>query len=334
MSLTFRSVLLAALLIGASFAGSREAHAFVHIVRDGETLASIAEAVYGRIQYEKLLVAANSLDDQGGTRIVAGMRLEVPAVSYHRTTGKESWAELAERLLGSQHRSDVLAIANGTNPWLPPDAGAEVIVPYNLRLIAGRKDTLMGLTYKYLGDKKQAWVLDRYNALRGRKLRRGDVVLIPLTDLPLTPRGQAEARASAEAAGAEASGQVREVQAKVNAELPALLTDVRGGRYVDAIERGNRLLSAGELTRQQTATIHRHLLTAYAALGAIGLATSSCDRWRASDRSARLDPVLMSPKLIDACQRGRRRGSVSPASAAGSPAPRAPASAGASQATP
>jgi hypothetical protein len=45
-------------------------------------------------------------------------------------------------------------------------------------------------------------------------------------------------------------------------------------------------------------------LEAYAALDAPGLAAASCKEWRKLDPSARLDPVLMSPKLISACQRG------------------------------
>src|SRR5690606_25314605 len=60
--------------------------AFVHVVQPGDTLASLAEHIYGKIQHERLLVAANSLEVEGGIRIVAGMRLEVPALSYVRVS--------------------------------------------------------------------------------------------------------------------------------------------------------------------------------------------------------------------------------------------------------
>src|SRR6188474_3923544 len=76
------------------------ANAFTHVVVQGDTLASIAEKYYGKIQYEKFLVDANLLAVEGGSPIVKGMRLEVPAVG-HRTVKKgETWEQLASRLLG------------------------------------------------------------------------------------------------------------------------------------------------------------------------------------------------------------------------------------------
>jgi hypothetical protein len=297
--------LLAAALIGTVIAGlGADAHAFTHIVRKGDTLASIAEKLYGRIQHEKLLVAANSLDAEGGSPIVPGMRLEVPALSHRRVRKGETWAALAEELLGKPSRADVLAAANGTSPWLPPEDGAQIVVPYNLPVITGSADTIVTIAYKYLGDQNKAWVLDHYNGLKGKRLQRGDVVLVPLTDLGLTNEGRKAASEAAAFACSEGGGDTRHVQLKVSGELPALIADVRGGRYVDAIRRGNRFLASGTLTTPQIAAIHRQLLEAYVALDAAGMATASCGEWRKHDPSARLDPVMLSPKIVQACARG------------------------------
>src|SRR4029079_16811277 len=92
------------------------AGAFPHVVKRGETLAQIAERTYGKVEMEQLLVAANGLDSGGGIPIVPGLRLEVPALGYHRVTAGETWTGLAEDLLGDPTRSDVLAIANGSMP--------------------------------------------------------------------------------------------------------------------------------------------------------------------------------------------------------------------------
>jgi phage tail protein X len=280
-----------------------DSKAFTHIVHKGDTLASIAEKYYGRIQYEKILVAANALDAFGGSPIAPGMRLEVPAVSYRRIKAGETWAALAEELLGWSQRSDVLAIANGTNPWMYTQEGAQIVVPYNLRVIVSEQDTLVSLAYKFLGDRNKAWVLDRYNNLKGRKLRPGDAILIALTDLPLTAEGKRAASAAAGVICAEAAGGAREAQRRVESELPALIADVRSGRYVDAITRANRFLASGELTKAQLATIHRQLLEAYAALNATGLASGSCEAWRKHDPRAKIDADRLSPKLLAACQR-------------------------------
>jgi phage tail protein X len=301
--MTPRRLAVAAWALACVIAG--DARAFTYIVQKGDTLASIAERFYGRIQHEKVLVAANALDAHGGTPIVAGMRLEVPAVSHRRVRKGDSWTRLATELLGTPHRADVLAIANGTSPWLPPADGAEIAIPYNLPVVVGSGDTIITIAFKFMGDMNKAWVLDHYNGLKGRALARGEVVLVPITDLPLTPAGRSAAKAAAGALQSEAAGETRQGQRKVQLELPALLADVKNGRYVDAVARGTRFLSAASLARPQLATIHRQLLEAYAALDAPGLAAGACSEWRKHDPSAKVDPVLMSPKLVTACERAR-----------------------------
>lgn len=294
---------VAVLLVLASTALGRDAVAFPYVVQRGDTLASIAERFYGRIQHEKILVAANALDAQGGSPIVAGMRLEIPAVAHHKVVKGETWPKLAETWLGAPHRADVFAIANGTSPWLPPEDGAEIAIPYNLQVFVGAGDTIVTVAYEFMGDMNKAWVLDHYNGLKGRKLQRGDVVLVPLTDLALSEEGKRALKRASVLACSEGLGDQRAIQRKVAAELPALIADVRGGRYVDAVTRGNRFLSTGALTAPQLATVHRQLLEAYAALDAAGLAAQACKDWRALDERAALDPVMMSPKLIAACSR-------------------------------
>jgi LysM repeat protein len=283
---------------------SGQARAFTHVVQRGDTLASIAERVYGTIQHEKLLVTANALEAQGGTSIVPGMRLEVPALAHRRVKRGDTWPALATELLGSAHRADVLAAANGTSPWLTPEEGSEIVVPYNLRVIATPADTIVTIAYKYLGDRNKAWVLDHYNGLKGRQLQRGDVVLVPLLDLKLTPDGQRAARVAAGLSRSEGAGSTRETQLRVRDELPALVADIKSGRYIDAVTRGNRFLASGQLSKPTLARVHRQMLEAYVALGAMGLATAACSAWRKADPSARLDPVLTSPKIIAACARG------------------------------
>ncbi len=293
-----------------------EAAAFTHVVQKGDTLAGIAERYYGRIQYEQLLVAANLLDSQGGSPIRPGMRLEIPALGHRRVHKTDTWASLAQELLGQASRSDVLAIANGTNPWLPPPNGAEIVVPYNLTLIAAGDENIVQLAYRFLGDKNKAWVLDRYNDLRGRAIRRGDVLLIPLSDLPLTKEGKQAARAAAADTCSQGEGQTLDAQRRVQAELPALLSDVRSGRYVEAVRRGSQFLSSGELTEPQLAVIHRQLLESYAALEAHGLAALACAEWRKHDPKAMLDPARLSPKIIRACEAAK---AVAPPTDAGAP---------------
>lgn len=297
-----RWVVLASLV--STMTAALPALGFTHIVRQGETLASIAEDAYGRIEHEKILVAANALDAQGGSPIVPGMRLEIPAVSHHRITGGETWASLAKEYLGEAERSDVLAKANDTVPWVPPVDGQEIVIPYNLRYLVGHGETLITISQKFFGKKEKAWTLDRYNRRKGEPVQRGDVVLIPLTDLALTEAAKQNAAASEASLRTQAAGAAREAQRRVDAELPFLFGDVREGRYVEAVARGVRMLSLGELTNPQLAAIHKQLTESYVALGAQSLAMASCAAWREHDPDAETDDaVMLSPKIVAVCAR-------------------------------
>lgn len=285
--------------------------AFAHVVQPGETLASLATRFYGDPKLEGLLAAANGLDAEGGVSPVPGMRLEVPSPSYHRVTTGEAWPDLASRFLGSASRADVLARANDAVPWVPPERGEAIVVPYVLAVVATDADRLDTLAKRFWGDPNRAWELDLYNARKGAPLKRGELVLLPITKLPLTDEAKSEARAASGAAGADAGATVDDAAelafaaqaraAAAAAEMPALL---RSGRYAEAAVRASRALGdhSGLLAPKEEAPLLRALVEALVALDAREEATRACLAWRAVDKGARLDPVRTSPKVRAACQ--------------------------------
>ncbi len=183
-----------ALFVAGSLTLTRAAHAFTHLVLPGETLAQIASRVYGDPKLEYVLAGANALDVTGGSAIVPGMRLEIPAPAYHHVMQNETWYELALAWLGDTKRADALANANKAQSWVPPEEGREIVVPAVVAVIANDNDNDMTIASKYLGDVNKAWVVDAYNFRKTGPFRRGEVVLIALPDLTLTVRGKAEAR--------------------------------------------------------------------------------------------------------------------------------------------
>lgn len=301
-----RARIVATLLLVAT-----DAPAFPHVVAPGETLAQIAERAYGDAQLESLLVFANALDVQGGSAIVAGMRIEIPAPGHHRALDHDTWAGMALTFLGDARRADVLARANQAVSWIPPVAGQEILIPAVVAQLAGEGDTTATLAKRYLNDMNRSWELDAYNFRKPGALRRGEVMLIPLASLALSEQGKAEARRAGERAVSEGAGAAHDAQHRADAELPTLLAHVRGGRYVEAVALGNRLLGSGDLTRPQLAMVHRSLLDAYVALDAPGAAAGACAAFRANEgdpkRGAhpapeiRLDPRTVSPKVRAAC---------------------------------
>lgn len=294
----------AAITLGLALAmASSDGQAFTHVVKQGETLAGIAERYYGMIRFERVLVFANALDACGGFPIVPGMRLEIPAVTHHRVLAGETWQTLARDHLGDSRRGEVLAKSNGAKSWIPPVDGTDIIVPYNLSFLVQQRETAPSVAKRFFDDQESAWTLDRYNGINGKALSRGDVVLVPLTELPLTNEGKKQARDSEAMVRSEGGGAAREAQRAVAAELPQLLAELRGGHYLAAAVHANRLLATGELTTAQVADLHRVLTEAYVALDAFGLAAASCEKWLANDPAAFLDEIGTSPKILAACDK-------------------------------
>jgi len=132
---------------------ARADETLVHVVRPGETLASIAEMYYGDARRESVLVAENGLTSEGGSSIVVGLRLSVPTVFYHRVQEGETWAVLATRFYSDPSRAFALIEANRGSSGEQPDPGAELLIPYPVRIVASQSDSLRKLSTTYYGSK-------------------------------------------------------------------------------------------------------------------------------------------------------------------------------------
>jgi LysM repeat protein len=278
---------------------AREVSAFPYVAKKSDTLADIAQRFYGKVELEKVLVAANGLGTE--VPLMPGMRIEVPAVTYHTIAPGEGWEPLAERYLGDPRRAEALALANDTMPWLPPKVGREIVIPFTLRYVVRPGDSTPSIAYRFLGKRDDAYVIDRFNELKGDPVKPGDVVLIPLHDLELTDLGRDAARFGLASTENEGAGDDRDAQDRATRELPALETEVRRGDYLDAIVRGNQLLGAGDLTNDSLARIHRALVEAYVAIDAEPMAEAACAEWRRAAPDVALDPIELSPKILRAC---------------------------------
>jgi len=289
------------LLLSAALFFASDARAFTHVVMPGETLAQIAARVYGDPKLEVVLVGANALDAHGGATIVPGMPLVVPAPGHHRVRKGETWYDIALELLGDKRRSDLLATINHGVAWIPPVEGQEILIPAVVSLIAGENETENTIWDRYMPDPGLAWQLNNYNFREGIQVKRGEIILVPIPQLALTEEGKAEARRADERERREGEAAKLDAQRKAEGELPTLLSDVRYGRYAEAVSRGNRLIGTGVLTRPQLSIVHRALLEAYVALDATSAAIAACTSWRAAEPSPKLDPMLVSPKIMAAC---------------------------------
>jgi hypothetical protein len=296
-----------AALVWSSASASAQSGPFVHTVRPGETLASIAQRYYGDPRKESILVAENGLNAQGGAAIVVGLRLIIPFVTYHRVADGETWAMLAERFYGSADRAFLLIEENEGTAGDQPDVGAELMIPYPLRYTSEQSDNLrrIGMIY-YRSDGPDAIrKLRRFNGMRGIRPNRGQVVLVPLSNLTLSDEGR-EIVAGASPVAAT-GGETRELQQRIDEEMPRLREHIRRGRYTEAVSLGNRLLGSGRLTGNQIVSIQRELATAYVALNRADLAVQAFRTALRRQRDLELDVTRTSPVVLRALEEARAR---------------------------
>lgn len=294
-----RVLLLAALSTLAAAAAAQVGGGFQHVVREGETLASIAERYYGDPRRESVLVAENGLTVGGGAPIQVGLRLQIPYVTYHIVGEGETWAELAARFYGDSRRAFVLIEANHGSSSEQPDAGAQLVVPYPLRHIAAQNENVARVAKVYYGPGIEgARRLRRFNGRRSNRLTRGEVLLVPLSDIALSEEGRNIVQ---EATGqAPESDDLRELQARIDTELPQLHELLRRGRFTEAVALGNHLLGARFLTGTQIVGIQTDLATAYVALRRDDLAVQAFRAALDRQPDLRLPDLRTSPTVMRA----------------------------------
>ncbi len=288
-------------------------HTHTHVVRESESLASIAQLYYGDPQKERILVAENSLENAHGIQV--GMLLLIPWTQYYRVAQGDSWFGLAEAFYGKSHRSFVLTQNNPSSAATAPDPGAQLRVPYPLRHVVQTGDTLLRIAHRYYEDPKEGLTtIRRFNRMRTMRPRRGTVLLIPLSNLELTEQGRT--RVTPVNAENLQEGRARKQQAAIDAQLPTLETLQRGGRYVELVALANRLLGNPDITESQTQVARRELALAYVALNAPDMATQIFSRMLENQPAMELDRTRTSPKVLrafEAAQQPVRKPTQQPA---------------------
>lgn len=291
------------LLVSAAVRAQSEV--IVHVVRPGETLASIAELYYGEPRREGVIVADNGLGSEGGSSIVVGLRLRIPTVQFHRVQEGETWNLLAERFYGDTRRAFALIEANASSAGRQPDVGAEIVVPYPLRYLGSAHDPLRQAAKEYFGgDAKAIQTIRRFNGLKTSRVGRGEALLVPLANLVLSPEGRKRVQASG--ALPKQHGEVRDKQQRIHEELPLLHEHVVHGRYVEAVAMANRLIGVGDLTGNQVVSIERELGTALVALDRDDLAAAAFARMLEKQPDAELAIGTTSPKVLRVLQDAKK----------------------------
>jgi tetratricopeptide (TPR) repeat protein len=294
------SVTLLSLLLFLPASARAQGTAYLHVVQAGETLTAIAELYFGDPQKSVVLASENGLSPRHPA-LHPGMHLVIPFVRYHRTARGESWSDLAARYYGDPTRVQVLVWANAAHPDVAPVEGTQLLIPYPLRhMVHASSESLSSIAAQYYGKRDEVRRLRSFNAKLRERAPRGQVVLVPLSDLVLSQQGQA--RVETARAMCTHDGDEAHVQAEIAQSLPRLHEYVARGRYVDAVALGNQLLSGRALTSADELSVLRNLAVSYVALGRTDLATAAFMRALEKDPALELDALRTSPRVLSALE--------------------------------
>jgi nucleoid-associated protein YgaU len=276
---------------------------YAHPVQQGDTLASIAQRYYGDPTRESVLREANRIRGGDPDELVPGSWLLIPTVAFYQVRAGDSWGSIALALYGSEDRAGILIQANDAKRRVEPDEDMELLIPYPLRHVVAAGETLNAIAKLYLGDDPAALKrLRRFNP--GARIERGQVVLVPLSDLRMVGEGKTEAtKAFVQAAG---GGAARAIQQEIDTLVPDLIEDVRVGQFEEAVALANRMLGMQRLTSSQTVSIHKELAVAYVALERPDLAEASFRTALALQPNLELDSVRTSPRVLEVFNRAKQ----------------------------
>ncbi|MEZ4288723.1 MAG: LysM domain-containing protein [Polyangiales bacterium] len=303
MSLLFRVLCVVAFVV-ASFRATSNAQVFpTHVVRQGDTLASIAQLYYGDPTRGAMLGEVNHVADD---TLLLGLRLVVPVAGYYRVAEGDDWESISTKVLGLPDRAFALVQANDTNVRVRPDAGSDILVPFAFSYRAAQDEPLQSIATRFLDDSRTSVrLLRRYNNLSTSKVKAGTRILVPVTELALS--AEAQTKLEQDILRQSNGETARKVQQVAVEKIPALRTFVGSGQYARAAALGNELLCGGRLSDSQSVAVHQALAIAYVALGQHDAAVESFVKALRKLPDLELDSVTTSPKVLAALSAARER---------------------------
>lgn len=277
-----------------------------HLVNSGESWESIASLYYGDISKAVVLRNENGFKSELPPNM-GGLRISIPTASERQVEQGDSWEAIAKRYYDAPDRAFAIIEANRLRANVPPDAGTWILVPYPVHHEVEQGQSLQDIARLYYTGSAAAngaQRLRRFNRIQLRqRVQRGQILLVPLSDLKLSDQGQKFAEE--EGYLSQGPGDKREKQLRVAEQLPSLRAHVKKGRYVAAVAMASELLGSGDLSGNQVVTIQRELGTSLVALGEEQMALDAFASALHVQPDMELDMARTSPKVLKIFQQAQ-----------------------------
>jgi len=273
-----------------------------HAIQKGETLAKIARAYYGDPAKALVLMAFNSIRDS--RNLVPGQRIVIPEIKLHRVRTGDTLAFIAKKYLNDAEKYQGLAHLNHIEDPKSLSPGTTIIIPVEIGYTVKKGDSLSSIAEKYYGDVHAYTLIALHNDIRDpTNLEPGTYLTLPISDLRIVKR---ETRS-------EPSTQPPRVPPP-NKGMPYLESGVQRyfeGEYREAVTDLQQAVSLGFGNKEDLSKALRFLAYAYVALNERERAKDSFRKALEVDPELDLDPVYVSPKIMDVFREAKAEGTVS-----------------------
>ncbi|HEY4057010.1 MAG TPA: LysM peptidoglycan-binding domain-containing protein [Kofleriaceae bacterium] len=151
----------------------------------GDSLQLLAAEYYGDRNKAIYIMVANKMDHPRPLK--PGERIRIPTSREYTTAPGDTFETISATFLGDARRGTFLAEFNG----MPADdriaSGTELTIPFTVTHTAEATETISAIAAAYFGNDKNASLIRRYNFLDKDEIEKGDHVIVPITNVRLSP---------------------------------------------------------------------------------------------------------------------------------------------------
>lgn len=278
------------------------AHALNHVAREGETIIQLAKRYYGNSDLSMVIRAANGFVHPDDGTLTPGEWVTIPETTPYQFQTGDTWETIANKYLASPERGIFLAKLNNYEDDTVPQEGTLIRIPYHLRHIFAANENLKSVTRLYYGRKGSTQFLQDYNLTRKKRFNRGEVLLVPLTDIAFTEEEQKrieeERKHCFQNSDVDAQNQARDAIVRIKKSF-------ENGDYIQMLSLAQQVLGRGKLTVPQLIGVHNYLAFTYVALGEDRLAFQSFEKALELEPGMELSPITTSPKIRKVFKRAK-----------------------------
>jgi LysM repeat protein len=278
-------------IIALSLLLAPASHATIfHTLRSGENLAIVAKQYYGDPAKAILLIEYNGISDP--RTINPGRRIVIPEVRLHRVRKGDTLALIAKRYLNDAKKSQGLARLNRIKDPKSLSPGIKIVIPVEILHTAKEGESLSSIAKKYYGHFDASELIALYNNVKDPvNLKVGTRLILPIPDLKITSRqSQSRPRPQPKATATKKDGQEF---------LEKGTSDYFMGDYIGAVKNLQRAVTLGLGAKENMSKAQRFLAYCYVALDQRENAKDSFRQALKVDPDLQLDPVYVSPKIIE-----------------------------------